>query len=295
MLHGSPTRPAHRAGPVGLNLLVRPTVAPSTGQHRQPDTRSLRQPWATPNRLPRVPQFTGRRALREPERAPQRLMSGLAGLIVLSICGLVTFFIVADRGPVHADQSGGPAVPWAISARSIDPEPLSLDEIFPGAEIRPVPGAEPYRVTMTHIDTDCHLATTGSLGLLLDDHGCSQVVRAAMTAPHGGHHVTAGIFNLADETGAAQVSSEVRTLVETGGGSFAAMAAGAMPGAAPQSVPDSQVGWQARGHYLAYCVIARADGKPVPDADLDAERITVELLETYLSGEKIGARAGATT
>jgi hypothetical protein len=186
-------------------------------------------------------------------------------------------------------------VPWAISSRSIDPEPLSLDEVFPSAQIRPVIDGEPYRVTMTHIDSDCDIATTGSLGLLLDDHGCSQVVRAAMTAPYGGHQVTAGIFNLTDEAGAAQVSREVRNLVETGGGSFAAMGAGAMPGAAPQAVPDSQVGWQARGHYLAYCVITGPDGEPVTDADRDAQRITVDLLETYLGGAKIGARAGAST
>jgi hypothetical protein len=292
MLHGSPTRPTHRAGPVGLNLLVRPAV--SSGQHRQPDTRPLRQPWVPSRRLPRVPQFAGRRALREPERAPQRLMSALAGLIVLSICGLVAFFIVADRGSGHAEPAEGAAVPWAISSRSIDPEPLSLDEVFPGAAIRPAAGLEPYRVTMTHIDSDCDVATTGSLGLLLDDHGCSQVVRAAMTAPYGGHQVTAGIFNLTDEAGAAQVSREIRDLVETGGGSFAVMPAGALPGTAPQTVPDAQVGWQARGHYLAYCVITRPDGEPVPDADRDARRITVDLLETYLGDGTIGARAGAT-
>jgi hypothetical protein len=268
MLHGSPTRPAHRAEPPGFAPLVRPTVASSTGQRRPPAAG--------------IPPRTGRRARREPGRAPQHLMSGLAGLIVLSICGLVAFFIVADRTSVRANQSAGPAAPWAISSRSLDPQPLSLDEVFPSGEVRPVAGGPPYRLTMTHIDADCDIAATGSLGPLLDEHGCSQVVRATMTAPHGGHLVTAGIFNLADEAGAARVSRDVRSLVETGGGGFAVMAAGGVPGAAPPAAPDAQVGWQARGHYLAYCVIIRPDGEPLPEADRNAQLITVELLETYL-------------
>ena len=210
-------------------------------------------------------------------------MSGLAGLIVLSICGLVAFFIVADRTSVRADQSTGPTAPWAISSRSLDPQPLSLDEVFPSGEIRPVAGGSPYRLTMTHIDTDCDIAATGSLGPLLDERGCSQVVRATMIAPHGDHLVTAGIFNLTDEAGAARVSRDVRSLVETGAGGFAVMAAGGVPGA-PLAAPDAQVGWQARGHYLAYCVIIRPGGEPLPEADRNVQRITVELLETYLGG-----------
>ena len=294
MLYGSVTRPTHRNTPAG------------TGQHRQPTARATvpvpsgphpsagsagRRALAAPLSL----QFTGRRALREPDRAPQRLMSGLAAAIVVSICGLVAFFIVADERRVHAEPAApAPAPAWAISSRDLDPAPLSLDEVFPGTEIRLVPGSEPYRVSMTHIDTDCETATTGALGGLLAEHGCSQVVRAGLTAPYGGYQVTAGIFNLADEAGAARVGERVRELVETGGGSFAAMAAGAMPGVPPQSVPDSQVGWHEQGHFLIYCVISRPDAGPVPPADRYAERITAELIDEYLGRNKIGARAAAT-
>jgi len=291
MLYGSATPPAHHAAPAG------------SGQHRQPTARAtVRVPPAAHRSTevigrpalaaPLSLQFTGRRALREPERAPQRLMSGLAAAIVLSICGLVAFFIVADERRVHAEPAATAPAPWAISSREVDPEPLSLDEVFPGTDIRLQSGSEPYRVTMTHIDTDCETATTGALGELLAQHGCSQVVRAAMTAPYGGYQVTAGIFNLADEAGAARVGEQVRELVETGGGSLAAMAAGAMPGAMPLSVPDSQVGWHEQGHFLVYCVITRPDAEPVPAADRYAERITVDLIDTYLS-ERIGARAAA--
>jgi hypothetical protein len=296
MLYGSVTRPTHRTTPAG------------TGQHRQPTAwatvplpparRSAAEPAG--HRTPlftarRTPRLAGRRQLREPERGPQRLMSGLAAAIVLSICGLVTFFIVADERRVHAEPAAATPIPWAISSRDVDPEPLSLTEVFPGTDIRLLSGSEPYRVTMTHIDTDCDTATTGALGELLDAHGCSQVVRAALTAPYGGYQVTAGIFNLADEAGAARVGEQVRELVETGAGSFAAMAAGAMPGVRPQSVPDSQVGWHEQGHFLIYCVITRPDARPVPDADRYAERITAELIDEYLGEQKIGARAAAAT
>ena len=274
MLHGSPTRPAHRAAPEGLSLLLRQTVAATAGHHRHPATRA--------------PQ----RALPEPQRAGQRLLSGLAALIVLSICGLVGFFIVADERRGYAEPVGEPSTSsWAISSRAVDPSPLSLDEVFPGPEIQLVSGTEPYRVTMTHIDTDCEIATTGALGQVLGEQDCSQVVRAGMTAPYGGYEVTAGIFNLADEAAAGQVGRQVRELVETGEGSFAAMAAGAAPGADPLAASDAQVGWQERGHYLVYCVITRPDGQAVGPTDRHAERITVDLLETYLGEEKIGARS----
>jgi hypothetical protein len=277
MLHGSPTRPAHRATPGGIAELMRQTVTPASGQHRMPAERiTLRVP-------------------REPQRAMQRVTTGLGAVIVLSICGLITFFIVADERRGHAEPGTEPsaATPWAISSRSVDPEPLRLADVFGAREIALSAGSEPYRVTMTHIDTDCDIATTGALGDLLTAHDCSQVVRAALIAPYGGYEVTAGVFNLADDAGVAEVGRRIRALVESGDGGFAAMAAGAAPGAAPRTVPEGQVGWHERGHYLIYCVIARPDGRVIGADDPYARRITADLLETYLGEQRIGARASA--
>jgi hypothetical protein len=275
MLYGHPTRSAHRAAPVSLAVPVWQTVTSTTGQHRQPITRAQR------------------RAPREPQRAMQRLTTGLGALIVLSILGLVGFFIMADERRGHAAPAGAPSSStlWAISSRAVDPEPLSLAEVFPGPEITLHSGSQPYRVTMTHIDTDCDIATTGALGGILAAQDCSQVVRAAITAPYGGYQVTAGIFNLADEVGTAQVDRELRQVVETGGGNFAAMAVGGTaPGTDPQAAPSSQVGWHDRGHYLLFCVIERPDGLAISVDDPYAGRITVDLLESYLSDEMLGAR-----
>jgi hypothetical protein len=218
-------------------------------------------------------------------------MSGLAAVILLAICGLSGFFVVADERRGHGAKVTG-AVPGTAPTRDsgdLDPMPLQLEEVFPGAEIRLVSGAAPYRVGMTHIDTDCDIAATGRLGAVLDDHSCSQVVRASLTAPYGGYQVTAGIFNLPDETRAAQVDERIRRLVEAGDGTFAAMSSGG-PGTDPLRRPLAQVGWHERGHYLIYCVIVRPDGKLVRDDDRYAQRITVDLVESYLGDRILGKR-----
>jgi hypothetical protein len=280
MPHAAPTRSAHRAAPEGLELLVRQAVTATGNLGRQAVS-------VTGNGLRRTTA-----ARREPQRPMQLVLSGLAGVIMLSICGLSGFFIVADKqhgldaGPAESPAASSP---WAISSRQVDPEPLSLDEIFPTPQIKLVAGADPYRVTMTHIDTDCEIATTGGLGRILADHDCTQVVRAGMTAPYGGYEVTAGVFNLADEAGSAEVAGQLRDLVQGGSGTFASMAVA--PGLTPQAEPLSRIGWRERGHYLVYCIITRPDGSQVESDDPYARRITADLVDTYLSDEKLGARA----
>jgi hypothetical protein len=225
----------------------------------------------------------------------QLLTSGLGALIVIGICGLVGFVIVADARRGHAATAAdAPAATGNdLGSQAADPKPLSLDEVFPDPAIRTVPGAAPYQVEMTHVDTDCQIAATGGLGDLLVAHGCTQLVRAAVTAPYGGYRVTAGIFNLVDAASAGQVDEQVRQLVDGGAGSFAAMESG-VPGADPLLQPMVQVGWHSRGHYLVYCVIARPDGAVVTDDDPYARRITVDLVESYLVEQVLGRRAGGT-
>jgi len=279
MLHGNPSRAAHRASAdSGLAVLVRPIG--TTGHHRHPP--------ATPPPRPRA--RLRRRAPREPERTAQFLTTGLAALIVLALTGLIGFFIVAEeRRGRPAEASTIPADPDELATRSADPKPLSLEEVFPDPALVRPPGHPAYRITMTHIDSECRIATTGSLGALLEERGCTQVVRASLATPYGDYQVTAGMFNLADATGAAAVEEQVRRLVETGDGGFAAMAAGE-PGADPAAPAASQVGWHSHGHYLLYCVITRPDGRMVPNDDPNAARINTELVDDYLAGTVLAKR-----
>ena len=274
MLYGTPTRGARRAiAGGGLVLLIR--AGGTTGQHRRP-ARRLRS-------------RALRRAPREPQRAVQLLTKGLAALIVLGVTGLIGFFIVADERRVHdRTASALPDGADQLGSRTADPAPLTLTEVFPGTtELRPPGVARPYRLGPKRVDTQCRIATVGTLGPILERHGCTQVVRAGLTAPYGGYEVTAGLFNMADAEGAATVDNLVRALVETGEGSFAALAAGADPPAAP----TSQVGWHARGHYLLYCVIIGPGGQAVPGDDPYAARITAELVDAYLAGSVLEHRA----
>jgi hypothetical protein len=246
MLYGTPTRAAHRAtAGGGLALFVRGLSG--TGQHRSPLQR------------------------REPQRTAQLVAQGLAAAIVLGLVTLIGSFLIAD-----AQRALGTAAPAAAAA---DDAPLTMRDVFPD---RRVAGA--YRITTTHLDSDCGTAATGALDGLLADHGCTQVVRAAMTAPYGDYEVTAGVFDLADAAGAAEVDARLRHLVETADGNFAPLPAGG---------PDTlQVGWRTHGHHLLYCVITRSDGRLVTGGDPYAGRITADLVDGYLA-DALGRRSGA--
>lgn len=231
----------------------------------------------------------------------QLVMSGLGVLIMIGICGLSGFFIVADKRHAHGAHaadidtvrpaSASVSASGDIGSRSADPAPLAVDEVFPAEEIVMVPGATPYQLRLKHIDTDCPVAATGSLAQLLQDHGCSQVVRATLVAPVAGYLVTAGVFNLSDEAGARTVSKQVKPLMDSGRGGFAGMVAG--PGTEPVETPSAQVGWHSRGHYLLYCVIARPDGRAIREGDPYAEHIVFDLVESYLRDGVLGRRAAA--
>jgi hypothetical protein len=261
-----------------------PLVAdrPATPQHRLHRSGQWPAPAAHQRHTPQ------RRAPREPQQTLQTLMRGLAALIVLAIVGLSAFFIIAEERRGHGRESAAtPGSEPGIASRDVDAEPLTQREVFPEPTVRLAAGDTGYRVGLTHSDSVCRTATTGDLGALLDDYGCDHVVRARMLAPYGGYQVTAGVFNLADEQGAAQVSELTGTLVENGRGTFAMLGGSAGD---PLGEPLAQVGWHSRGHYLLYCVIARPDGQLVTDDDPYAARITTELVERYLGEQVIGKR-----
>ncbi|WP_170047732.1 hypothetical protein, partial [Couchioplanes caeruleus] len=227
-----------------------------------------------------------RRLPAEPQQALQLLLSGLGALIVTSIVVLTAFFVIAEerRGPAGASSAAPGAA--ARGSRAADDAPLTRLEVFPGPEIRAGSGAAAYRISLTHVDTECALGTIGELGAVLSEKGCGQVVRAAMIAPYGDYRVTAGILVLPDANTADAVSEDAEVLVESGRGTFAALGGrGGVPATAP-----AQVGWHPVGHYLLYCVISRPDGNLVADDDPLAARITEDLLQGYLTDQLADAR-----
>ena len=281
MRYGTPSRPAHRAtADGGLVLLVR-----GVGQHRPavaPPLARLRPRPHRPRTRPQRHAARPRRVPFEPQRVVHLLTQGIAALILLGLTGMIGFLVLADR---QAREPVTTLAPDLLGSRASDPAPLGLRELFPDdRQVRPAGADGPYRIAAHGVETDCARATTGELGAVLREHGCSQVVRAGLTAPYGGYRVTAGVFNLADAAGAAQVDDLLRPLVEGGDGGFATL-----PAADPAV---AQMGWHVRGHFLLYCVISRPDGALLTADDPYAPRITAELVDGHLGGALLSRASG---
>ncbi|MFI5492582.1 hypothetical protein [Actinoplanes sp. NPDC051859] len=250
-----------------------PAVQPDPGVRRKSPDRPAR---------PRVhgvpPAPAARRLPPEPQQALQLLLSGLGALIVTSIVVLTGFFVIAEERRSPSDSSSAP--PGTAGGARVAGQAFTGQDIFPAAEVQPGPNGRPYRISLTHVDTECALGTTGELGGMLRESGCNQVVRAAMVAPYADYSVTAGVLDLPDAKAAARFSDDAGLLVESGRGGFAPLG-GAQGG--PAAAAPAQSGWQAVGHYLVYCVISRPDGNLVTDDDPHAARITKDLVENYLT------------
>ncbi|WP_412743169.1 hypothetical protein [Krasilnikovia sp. MM14-A1004] len=276
---------AHRlSAPVGQHrrATAQPFTPPTGAEHRAAADHVARQ---KPTGGSSGGYRARPRAGHQSRRALRLALGGLGAFVLAGVCVLSAYLIAADarRAPAAARQQ---IQARDLGSRRVDAAPLSLDEVFPAPGIPA--GTAAYQVGMTHIDTDCGIAAVGLLGALLDRYGCTQVVRAALTAPYGGYQVTAGIFNLADEPGARWVANQTRQLVAAGEGTFAAMAGG-LPGTDPRIQPPALASWDFHGHFLLYCVIVRPDGRPVRDDDPYAQRITTDLLRSYL-GDTVLAR-----
>jgi hypothetical protein len=234
-----------------------------------------------------------RRAPHDSLRTMQLVMTGIAAAIMLSVCGLSGFFIVADERRGHGGTTAKAPARLAdrrdISSRVVDPRPLTVDEVFPGSDL--TVADRTYRVQMTHSDTDCHITASGEVDVLLGTLGCTQVIRATLLAPEEGYLLTAGVFNLADEAGATLAHQQIKTILDQGRGRFGGMTAG--EGTAALATAPAQFGWHTRGHFLAYCVLVRADGQPIAEDDPTARQILYDAVEVHLREGVLGRRAAA--
>ena len=113
--------------------------------------------------------------------------------------------------------------------------------------------------------TDCASAATDDLAKLMATNGCNQVVRGTLKSGDGVYLITAGIFNLQDEPAAINSHENIKPTIDAQKGRFTGLLAGA--GTEVLVRAPMILGWHARGHYLAYCVIARADGQGFDPAD----------------------------
>jgi hypothetical protein len=235
--------------------------------------------------------------VRVEQHRPHRWIAALSviGVIVLlAACGLGSWFIFKDEknGPDSA-RSSATAGPKKrdISSRQVDPNPLTEAEVFPQNNIVAAVNEPPYVILKTQASPDCKTAATDELANLLAGAGCSEVVRATMKSPNEEYLITAGIFNLDTEKAAATAFAGVKPIVDGQKGRFAGMSVGAGTGTDAIVRAPTQLGWNYRGHFIAFVVIARVDGKEFLPDDQYPNQITYDIVETYLENEIIGNRA----
>jgi hypothetical protein len=220
-------------------------------------------------------------------------LSVVGVLVLLAVCALGTYFMVKDERPGTAvakqTAAAPPPKPRDISNRTVDPTPLTEQELFPQPQLTVAGSGLPYQVLKTQASPDCKVSATDDLGTQLVKLGCNQVVRATLKSPNGQFLVTAGIFNFPDESSANQAYQALKPTVDAQKGHLLGLLAG--PGTDPIIRAPTHLGWFVRGHFMAFCVIARVDGKAIPDDDPYAQQIATDLVETHLRDGVIGARA----
>ncbi|WP_433210911.1 hypothetical protein ACQP00_49265 [Dactylosporangium sp. CS-047395] len=222
------------------------------------------------------------------------MLSVIAVVVVLGACGVGTWFILKDEknGPDSAKSSQTSAPKKRdISSRDVDPKPLSEAEVFPSNNIVAAPNEPPYVILTTRADKDCKVAATEELATLLAGAGCTEVVRATMKSPTEEYLITAGIFNVSSEQVAAKTFDGIKPIVDGQKGRFAGMSVGAGTGTDALVRAPTQLGWNYKGHFITYCVIARVDGNNFAQGDAYPNQITYDIVETYLDNGIIENRS----
>lgn len=226
-------------------------------------------------------------------------LSVLGVILILSICGIGSYLIVLDEQKGVQAQANTTApkptsTPVDISSRTVDPTPLSAKEIFPNKTIVIDPGRpnEIYTVIGTQELTDCRSATEGDITKLIAELGCTQVVRGTMHTPAEGYLVTGGIMNLDTAANAEKAWEQIEKIVKDQKGRFMGYAIeSADKTTKALALASTVAGWTVKGHYVAYCVIARVDRKAIPDSDPFAQQIMEDIVQLYLKEVILEARA----
>ncbi|MEV4541821.1 hypothetical protein [Micromonospora echinaurantiaca] len=228
----------------------------------------------------------------------QVLIGGAAVLVLLALCGLGAAALLMDRtgNPTTSEPTTQPGVAQSaapeadyLDSRDTDQAPLTGKEVFPGKQLTVTDGQPAYQVLKTQSSASCAVAATDEVADLLVRLGCSQVVRATLRTPDRDHLVTAGLFNLTDRASAERARDRIRQLLDERQGRFRGMAADA--GTEAMATAPARVGWQVRGHYLAYAVVARADGETIRSGDTAVREILFDLIELHLNQGVLERRA----
>ncbi|MDG4804673.1 hypothetical protein [Micromonospora sp. WMMD980] len=295
---GRPAPPPGEPSPVPQPLPPTPQPVPAaTTRQTVPIPASPTFRATDVSELPRT-----RRADRRGGRVWQTLIGGAAVLLLLSLTGLAVAALLDERAvtPPASQPTAQPTTAETdapgrsdLDSRDTDQTSLTVKELFPGKQLVVTDGKPAYRVLKTQTSANCAVAATGEIADLLVRLGCNQVVRGTLRSPDGDHLLTAGLFNLTDLASAQRVRDRIRPLLDDRQGRFRGLAAG--DGTEVVEKAAARVGWQVRGHYLAFCLVTRADGERIPTDDARAREIMYDLVELHLNRGVLDRRASGGT
>ncbi|WP_244236781.1 hypothetical protein [Micromonospora violae] len=234
----------------------------------------------------------------------QVLIGGAAVLVLLALCGLgaAAFLIDRNEQPQTNPTYQPNAAPTthtserlALDSRDTDQAPLTAKELFPGKELKLTDGQPSYQVLKTQSSGSCAVAATDEVADLLVRLGCNQVVRATLSTPDGDHLVTTGLFNLTDKVSAERARDRLRQVLDERQGRFRGLTADDVDGTEVLASAPARVGWQVRGHYLAYALVVREDGVVIKAGDAKVREILFDMIELHLSRGVLQSRADGGT
>jgi hypothetical protein len=187
------------------------------------------------------------------------------------------------RGPGSARSSDESP---RIADRKVDPAPLSVAEVFDSKTVLGTEGA--FRVLKTQLSDDCATAASGAVTEALTKAGCTQVVRATLMSSDDTLVMTAGIFNLESSEKALTAAAAIKKAVDEGKGRFAGMVAGEKSNIVSRAAAN--LSWEVRGHYMAYGLVAHADGSAIDEDHERAGTILNDLVKSHLGNGVIQKR-----
>jgi len=260
---------------------------PDDGLARTP-ARSGRLTWA--DEQPALESGSSRPSPRRPRRGRTVAITIAIVMVLLGATSLAVFWLNERRNAATVSATPTPSLDTrSIADRKVDPDPLSTNEVFGKSKIvSTARGGGTYQVMGTDISKSCGGAVTDQISVLMTSLGCTQVVRATMFSPDKAYVITAGVFNLPDSAAATKAFNSIKTDINAGKGRFMGLAAGG--GTDVVTSAQAHLAWDARGHYLTYCVIVLADGKAIPADDARSPLIVTDVLERYLGDTVLGAR-----
>lgn len=217
-------------------------------------------------------------------------IGGIASVVIMAICGFGSWMLLREEA-VAIGPTQDPHAPQYrdISSRTVDPEPLTIADVFPDQQIVADPAYSPYTlVGEPQASADCTIAAEGDVVSVLAKYGCNQVIRATFTSPDSRYLINAGIFNLTDGESTAAADQEMKAATESGRGRIKGYNPTGETKYRPLGLADPMLTWHIRGHFLVYALIVRADsGDLGPEDQVYINMIRYDLVDKYLKEQRL--------